>query len=302
MEKALDDLTRDGYAVIENFIDVTGVEEELKQDLIKLNPALQTSWSTYNLPVQAHKGMFQRLCSNFPALWRFRQDRKVIDLFKYLYSKLWNEDITELATSIDAFTLLPPGDYQDIKWAHTDQMIKGTYRSIQSQIVVTRSPTCYFEATPKSHLVHDMLVDQYKLDPDGIFFKYPKDDYEQIAKLIAEQSGWQIPINPPAGSIIIWLSSTIHASHCGKGLPSDPWRCVIYISMHPVNDTYKRCNLHDVIVNNDSTYHWGDLVKRIPGYYKASKYHPNIDRLMRDPKLVYDLISKPSPFINGIVT
>ena len=294
MDNVLQTLQRDGYVVIEDFFCPEGIMDSLKENLMQLNPDLRKSWTKYNLPLQAHLGMFQRLCSNFPALWQLRHNKALADVFRYLYG---TQQSAPLISSIDAFTLLPPGEYPDTQWIHTDQTICGLDRSIQSQLVVSRSPTCYFEVCPRSHILHDSIIERYCLQPNSIFFKIPKEDYSTLKAQVEQLGGaWQVKVNPPPGSLILWYSSTLHASRFGKGAPDDPWRCSVYISMHPEEDTYMRGDLSEIILNNGSTYHWGDTVIPLPRYYRDSDYNPNIARLMRHPKLVYNLIGyQPSP-------
>jgi hypothetical protein len=292
--------------------------------ICKINPQINSSsysqlletWTDYNLFPQTGSGLLQRGYSFLG--WPVRGAPIIEEIFKEAFSVLRGKPISQTITSIDGVFIRPPiapfhgADTPD--WAHLDQTASSdVFQCIQAQVVLCDT-TAGFRCSPKSFLVFEEILKRYnKLGDPGNWFMFRKEYYQDIRSLVESVGGaWQIPIIAPKGSMIFWLSSTIHSakyadessvqSLINKGIdpehPWDLWRGVVYVCQRP-KDEVDQETLHQLQIayeNNLSTNHWGKPFKPIPNRFKPNRFHPDIVRYLADPALVFDIpgLAKPA--------
>lgn len=285
--------------IINNFVKLdTGIDKD----------DISNTWIPYNLPPQTRPGLFQALVSNFPAVWSIRSHPNVRSIFEILYSDLRGEQITDFIVSSDGINIKPGciGPYtkpSSVDWPHLDQTIPNDiYKCIQGQAVLTNT-SASFVASPGSHLVFDRILKKLKIDSKSNWLKFTPDNIDVVKKMVLKAGGqWQIPILAPAGSFIIWSSTTIHSarlqSKCIMPTTKDiyrGWRGVVYVSYRPKSEftnaqLLKRISAYEL---NRSTNHWAThLFSKKPGgrYLYVNPRHPNIEAMLDDPELVYEKI------------
>ncbi len=270
---------------------------------------LEKTWITKALPPQTRAGMYQSIIANLPIVWQYRTHPKIKELFQGLYSQIRNKEVTDFVTSIDGINIKPPSPpYHNNKptddWPHLDQTIRDEMtKCIQGQIVMTNT-TAGFRCSPRSHLVHNEILDCNEVYQDDINNWSPisksKVIRNEIMDLIEEKEGhWQIPIITSKGSMIFWFSSLIHsAKYQDKNLIINPldiwseWRGIIYISYRPKEDVDLQHlqRLHQAFYENRVTNHWGDRL--FPKKTTFGNFHSRIIELINKPELFYK-ISKP---------
>jgi hypothetical protein len=307
--KCIQQFKEDGYCIITNVFSKEQCDiwvSEILQFFVLLDTGIDLenikhTWKPENLPPQTRLGLFQTLVSNIQPVWNIRSHPNVYKIFQVLYSHLRQKEILDFIVSNDGINVCP----NEIKssnnkdWAHVDQTTRhDTFRCIQGQAVLTNTTAC-FRASPKSHLIFDKMMfidDDVKKDDQW----HPIKNIQEVKRLVEENKGsWQIPLHTTAGSFIVWSSSLIHsAQHASK--IENPclddkylgWRAVVYVCYRPKEemnekDIEKRAS---TIANNRCTNHWSTKIfAKRPGMTWKLKYHPNIERLLNDPKLVYDI-------------
>lgn len=104
----------------------------------------------------------------------------------------------------------------------------------------------------------------------------------------------------PAGSLILWLSSTIHSAmpqqripmprECAKVKPATPffdWRGVVYICMRPKEEVHDFALLERALRGNLSTNHAGERIFNV-STRNAHRHAPAIQRLLEDPTRLFE--------------
>ncbi len=306
---------------------------DLYAGLSKLSPPLDKSdvgtFNRDNVPAGPRLGMMQTLVGNMPCLWKVRTDTRVRDIFETLYSDLRGKSVKDFYCSIDGMTVRPPvksfhtTDGYPSDWAHLDQTFlrkpEDIFNCIQGQCVFSKSTAC-FRASTKSHnafpaVLEALGIDGKKDNSNWAKFSNSRDNYEKIKDLVEGpdvQGSFQIPIYAPAGSMILWTSSTIHSAKTQnppvpddtkdtvleRG-PFDDWRFVAYVCYRPQADCkdghgnrLQRC-----IQENRMTNHWG--TRMFPKSVFPDHAHRNnvLDEFMKNPALVYESIPELKPVI-----
>jgi hypothetical protein len=316
-EKLIETFRSDGVAVITNvwtkaecdkYMDrIIKCFAELGTGIDKDN--LEETWTTYNLPPQTRPGLFQCLVSNFSAVWSIRSHPRVKTIFQILYSDLKGDLQDEFIVSSDGINIKPGsiGPFDNHRdWAHVDQTIPNDiFKCIQGQTVLTNT-SASFVASPRSHLVYDQILKKLKINDKTNWLKFTPEQIAKIKPMVLEVGGqWQIPILAPAGSFIVWSSTTIHSARLQNEkimpTPKDKykgWRGVVYVSYRPKNE-FSETQLKKRIMAfefNRTTNHWSThLFGKRPGgrYSYIEKRHPEIEAMLDDPLLVYEKIGTP---------
>ncbi len=166
-------------------------------------------------------GLFQCRVGNVKAAWDLRCDERVHSVFRAAYSSLRGRAVDDFTTSIDAVNVRPPvAPFYDADssrdWAHFDLTRPGmAYECVQGQVVLTDT-TAGFRCSPRSHSIYEEIQrkvmhlpetdtrDWGLLRPDA----YPA--VEEMVKAI--HGAFQIPILTRKGSMILWLSATLHSA------------------------------------------------------------------------------------------
>ncbi len=301
-EKIFEILNSDGVVIVEDIY--TENEAEAKKteimDSFQKIFHLETNrnglvFDQSKLISQSKVGLFQALVSNIQTAWDIRQDEKIINIFKYLYTKLYGFEIDDLIVSGDGINLCPPlgktyksqGD-----WAHIDQTDLSKH-CIQGQIVLSESDGC-FVCTPHSHKIMSYMIDKYNrystdLIDGGQWWKFSNSELEEIKTLLEKPELFQIPIIAKKGSMILWFSHTIHSA---RPPISIGWRTVVYVSYRPDFDyTENEIVLRkEAFEKNYTTNHWGFYHYNQKKLQSENKY---LDSLLKNPYKVYDIIYTP---------
>jgi hypothetical protein len=303
------DLKRDGLVVINNILSLTKCNDLISQTLdgfVNINPALdihniKETWTKLNLPPQVRTGLFQSIVCNMPPIVEVRENNDLIQLYKAIYSRIRETPVDELVCSIDGINIKPnelgPYNKRSSKdWAHMDQTSRREpYKCLQGQMVLSNT-TAAFRCSPHSHMVYDKILDTCGVSANNKtnWAKIPHDKYMKCKELVESVGGeWQIPIRVPAGSFIIWLSSTIHSAiHSDKKedpLQDQPWfgwRAVYYITYRPKNEFTTR-QLERIAINKETNRvmnHW--ITRTFPlgsRYIPIKDYHENIQKYILNP-------------------
>lgn len=299
-----------GVLVIEDVFTPSECREKVERihdGFTTINPTLNepTAWTKENLPPIPRAGLFQRIFGNLPPVWEIRTDPRIRHIFETVYSDLRGYEVTDFVTSIDAVNVHPPiGPYQEDSkdWAHLDQTYregdKPEHRCVQGQVVLNES-TASFRCSPKSHSIFGEILDAHgvsKTSKDNwCMFKH--ESYPLLKEAVEDAGGeWQVPIKAPTGSVILWLSSTIHSAISQSKTAvidtSDPfsdWRFVVYTCYRPKSEVdkahFKR--LQRCVEENRLTNHWGSMM-----FSKTMRFSRTSDPMMKmfvdEPEKVYD--------------
>eukprot|EP00343_Euplotes_focardii_P010542 CAMPEP_0205831402 /NCGR_PEP_ID=MMETSP0206-20130828/43984_1 /ASSEMBLY_ACC=CAM_ASM_000279 /TAXON_ID=36767 /ORGANISM="Euplotes focardii, Strain TN1" /LENGTH=364 /DNA_ID=CAMNT_0053135999 /DNA_START=15 /DNA_END=1107 /DNA_ORIENTATION=- len=258
-------------------------------------------WKEEYLPAGPRSGMYQSLFSNAPPVWEMRE--ALYPLFKEIYEE------PALLTSLDGGSIYPVGDLSSGRdWAHLDQTVTDLL-CVQGQVVMSDS-LAGFRCTPTSHKLHERFLDICNRRGDkSNWLLFNAGQLSKVKPLIREDL-WQLPIHAPAGSVILWRSTTIHSSVVspvlpamkdladqwaneagdgsakrGKGFGFRGWRAVCYISMQPKERfaPHEVHRLKDAALTGRMTNHWA--TKIFPLKYKGAKCE-EIAALLKDPRQV----------------
>ena len=229
-EQAITDaLRRDGVVAINNVLDQQECSEHMTQlvDSLKIiNPKLSARhWNQKQLPAGPRDGLFQSLVGQLPAVWSIRTHPHVRDVFTAAYSGLREESVDDFVVSADGINVQPPiGPYHDPDhdWAHLDQTIRGEpFKCVQGQVVLTNTSAC-FRCSPRSHIIYDELLDAARSPAHNTsnWCMFREGVRPTIQGYIEDAGGqYQIPVQVPQGSMILWLSSTVHSASCSNVEP-----------------------------------------------------------------------------------
>lgn len=239
-------------------------------------------WNNKFLPKQTRSGLFKNTFSNLHNVWEIRQNINIATIYANLHSifKDRNIPLSDLFVSGDAInirpTTLPISNKSTRNWAHLDQReMNNTYKCIQGQVVLNDS-SASFVCSPKSHKIYDKLITLYNKecnDLENQWWMLKDNEIIEAQKLLKEIGGyWQIPIVAPAGSLILWLSTTIHSARIQthkefetKTNPFYGWRGVVYICYHSKSSIKERNVIkqrYNAFLHNIGTNHWGQQEKQ----------------------------------------
>lgn len=242
MAEYIDDLKKNGYAVIKNVIPkkiCDKIMDKLITSLETISPELDRNdiktWKRENLPPQTKIGLFQNFLGQHSIVERVRNSRRIKRIWENIHKDLTGEE--DLICSVDGVNIKPStiGPYHkpDKDWAHLDQFKGDPFSCVQGQLVLTNT-TASFVCSPKSHLLFSETSKM--LDEKKWLIK----DVEKCKKLVEENGGeWQVPIYVEAGSVIVWFSSLVHSAKYQDGVETSEddfwhgWRGVIYLCYTP---------------------------------------------------------------------
>jgi hypothetical protein len=265
------------------------------------------NWVDENLPPQTRPGLFQALVSNFKPVWDIRSNDGISSIFEILYSNLRNKKYTidDFIVSGDGINVRPNciEDYtkNSTDWPHCDQTKReNPFLCIQGQMVLTNT-TASFVASPKSYKIYDQIMDYYKKpDEASNWLRIGDTCVNDIKKMVESIGGhWQIPIVAPAGSFIVWSSTTIHSAR--KAIKeelkdiSDPWkgwRCVVYVSYRPKEEfTETEIQIRQrAFFENRVTNHWSThIFEKRPGGKHNNSRHILIEKYIENPSEMYNI-------------
>lgn len=288
--------------------EILSVFTSLGSDLDLNDP---NTWNNYNLPVQTRPGLFQSLVPNLPIIWKTRTKSHLVDIFRNCYKNL-RDDLPndfKLISSNDGINIKHSeakpfhDNSKDLEkdWAHIDQTDSDKiFQCFQGQLVLTNT-TASFRCTPESHKYYHFIRDKYAKKGDkSNWLKFTEEERKWLKDFFTKKNiDYQIPIVAPAGSLIIWSSTTIHSAKLQdkavKTTNEDKWlgwRGIIYVSYRPRCD-FKRNEIakkKKVIEENRVLNHWGN--KTFPlmpggGYQRFVERHEAIEELTKNPKLLY---------------
>ena len=285
-----------GVVVIEDYFKFSKCNEYMKSivDWLILNSDNLTmdhkTWLGKNLPNGPRVGMMQSIISHCPTIWEIRE--KMYQLFKVL----WGDE--DLITSIDGATIYPPKKSRKTKdWPHLDQtLLEPKCICYQGEAVLTNT-TAAFVCSPKSHKIHKEILEACNKKPSkSHWLKFNKQQIEKVKRMVLNTGGkWQIPIYAPAGSLILWRSTTIHSAQriveSVVKIPNDiwlGWRGVVYVCMRPKSHLTKTelTRLRKAATEGRTTNHWGTKIFPKNGRYKVdrgeklNKLHDNPETLV----------------------
>ena len=318
-DKVTDFIKENGFVVIDNLFSKSKCDELVERTINAfqtINPELNhkdaNKWKNLDLPPQTRTGMFQSLISNINPVKEVRENENYKHIFSEIYSRIkTNYNVNdELVSSIDGLNFKPNsrGPYYKSSsskdWAHLDQTKRDEiYKCLQGQVVLSNTSAC-FVCSPKSHKLHSKILDVCNVaeKDSSNWCKIPDNKYEQCKEVVENSGGsWQVPIKAKAGSCILWFSTTIHsAKHSEKKenfIESDPYlgyRCVYYITYRPKNEfTAKQFEkIENNLSNNRNMNHWSTRTFPIlpnAGYCPKENYNKNIQKIIINPKTVYEL-------------
>jgi hypothetical protein len=239
------------------------------------------TWREEQLPPQTRFGLFQSRLGSTAAAWRVRAHPAVRDVFTKVYSGLRGARVEEFVTSIDGVNVRPPvAPFYDADdgadWAHFDLTRDAPDECVQGQAVLTDT-TAGFRCSPRSHLIYADVVRDVKgsLGDPSDWCLLPSGMYAGVrARVQALGGAFQIPIIAPKGSMILWLSATLHSAK-GQDKPVgaarvrprvlDPlhnFRVVVYVCYRPQSEVDEAhfARLMDAHRHSLSTCHSGRRV------------------------------------------
>ena len=330
-ENLFSDLQADGVVVIKNVYEKNYCDnlmdrtldnfEKLGSGVSRKN--LKKTWTDENLPCQTRFGLFQSILGHIEPVWEVRRDEKIKKIFEEMYlsgqnfttSTTKQESTLPLTVSIDAINIQPynVGPLSKINtdpdWAHLDQTIRNEpYKCIQGSVTLTNT-TAGFRCSPKSHLVHEEILDLHNFPKNATktnnWCKLKNEHLNECKNLIENKAGgqYQIPIIVPAGSLILWYSSVVHSaigkSQYERKSSADKylgWRGVFYICYRPTEEfTDKQlARRKENIEKNRSMNHWCtntfSTQSNMKFKFKIRKNcHENIEKLVERPELYYEM-------------
>lgn len=111
------------------------------------------TWKPEYLPQQTRTGLFQMLIGNLDCVWKLRGNKRIISIWKTLYSHFRNKEVNDLIVSGDGLNYHPQHvtSKRQKTWEHLDQTYCNIFKCIQGQVVLSNSDSS-FVCTPKSHL------------------------------------------------------------------------------------------------------------------------------------------------------
>ena len=332
LEKMVQDIKSDGVVVIENvytkpqcdkFMDQTMSAIENLNTGIDRN-SIKKTWKKNNLPNMSKYGLFQGILGHIEPVWEVRKNQEIKKIFEAIYRDVRGRNDQEndqekeipLTVSIDGINFQPNNvgpvaNKNDIDWAHVDQTTyNDPFKCIQGSVALSNT-TAGFMCSPKSHLVLNEIlkINEISENPPDLsnWKRYPRDKIEEIRNLVEGENSnvggkYQIPIIVPAGSLILWFSSTTHSARVKtkneKKSKDDAWlgwRGVYYISYRPTEEfSEEELDLiEENTRNNYSMNHWSTATfspfpstKFEVGLEK--NFHENIQELMGEPKLLFE--------------
>lgn len=325
-KEQLQRLRNEGILVIEDVFSAEECDKHCRNlilEMMRLSPDLKVNmetgvadtatWKACNLPPGPRSGLLQSVVSVFPTVMELRTDDRVRYIFKRAYDFLHasNYKLEEFFTSMDGINVRPHmKKYRTEKtkdWAHIDQVTRNCPElCIQGQVVLSDTTAC-FRASPKSHLVHDELLDEFGAPSGGKqWFKFTAEQCDIARKRVESIGGqWQVPIMARRGSVILWFSSVIHSAmvQTEEKLPGQDsiwrnWRMVVYVCHRPKKAIKSRKTharrLKQCLDEGRVTNHWGSNM--FPTTLMHDPVRPErLQSIVKDPKRARELFTSDVP-------
>ena len=245
MQESLDQF---GIAVVPNVLDEQSVQT-YKNDVFAAFEHLTSEWDTpfmragtheqLRVPARkmfaSHAQLFQYPPSlgQSQSVWNIRQDPRVVQVFADVHGV----PTTELLTSFDGVSMLPPPEvigigWQRGEWLHADTSYHKPRPCVQG--FVNLIDVHEGDATLTA------LLGSHKLFGDVPLNMVPDKNFTML-KTVPGLREWyedrgckQVRVQAPAGSVVLWDTKTIH-SGCNpvRGRANASWRLVVYVCMMP---------------------------------------------------------------------
>ncbi len=309
-EKLLEILKHHGVVVIKNYFSKSVCDNYMKcivEWMISKSDNLTMDYKTWigkNLFNGPRVGMMQALISHCPVIWEIR--KKMYPIFKLI----WNSD--DLITSIDGATIFPPKKIRKTNdWPHLDQtLIEPNCICYQGEVALTNT-TAAFKCSPGSHKIHKKILQICNVKPNNThWLKFNKLQIEKVKEEVIRNNGlWQIPVYCPAGSIILWKSTTIHSAQritkIPKPIQTDKWygwRGVVYVCMRPKKHFSNKelLVIKNAAIKGRTTNHWATKIFPKNSRYKIDRGE-NLNLLHEHPeKLTFNLCSLLRNLVNNL--
>lgn len=327
IDELVQTLKENGVAVITNIFDKQTCDSYMERTLECFGhlgtgitkETIKKNWKWTNLPPQSRTGMFQAVIGHIEPVWEIRKNQTIKEIFEQCYKKIKGLDESKelpLTVSIDGINIMPNSigpKYTDTTkdWVHTDQTTRDDgMKCIQGSLSFTNT-TAGFRCSPKSHLIYEQILDLNGNDKNdkSNWGKIKPEKVPEIKEMVEKIGGqYQIPIIVPAGSLILWFSTTLHSARHkirNEAESKDDawlgWRGVYYISYRPSSELTKRQkNQYEKnIKNNRIMNHWSNKTfPKNPAFrLNFDQAHPNIQKLIKNPELFYEMSGfNPSEF------
>lgn len=314
----LETFDRDGVAVLCNVFaadECADLMDRIITNMERLTPGLDRadpqSWHSSQCLPRIHGGLYQCVLSNLQAVWDARGDPRILQIFSAIYGHLRKTQVDDFIVSGDGINIKPPfqGPYHTAKtkdWAHLDQTNGSMYDCVQGQLVLCDT-TAGFRVTRGSHGVWQEVVAATG-GPGKSWRKFTEPQCIAAKQICdAAQLEWQTPVIAPAGSVILWTSSTIHSaltqstSDANSAEVWSGWRGVIYICMRPRSE-FTAAQLKKrwlAFMQNRVTNHTSlTLFPKNPmgryGPAPAAFTQEDGRNLVTSPELIYEILGQPA--------
>ena len=272
------------------------------QYLQDICPELKERPAWKHLPQGPRKGLIQSLVTVEPVT-SLRQDPRVYELWKHAYND-GRRTQGGFVQSCDGINVWPgDGRPRGKDWPHLDQTESDRlFECVQGQIVLNESTAC-FRCTPGSHRLFSEIRDITEGKDD--WNKFSDSEVKKV-KALLRKSGvtrWQERVFAAPGSIILWLSTTIHSAAVQdpdapkRDRPYDDWRCVVYTCLRPrreVSENHLK-RLKKCYDENRCTNHWGSRLFPKTFRWGCHNQPPTLKKFQDDPALVYKQFPEYKP-------
>jgi hypothetical protein len=275
----------------------------------KICPEFAANPGRSTLPAGPRPGLVQSLV-NIKPVDDLRNDPRLPPLWQAGYKP--ERQRQGFVQSRDGINVWPPpcaGEQPTEKpWPHVDQTISHNIREcVQGQIVLNAS-TAAFRCTPGSHKGYEAVSrltidDQGKSRSELKNWNIFRDKANAVRDMLVGTNvialeDWQIKIIAPPGSVILWLSTTIHSGSLHSGDVCDVsidalyfnWRCVVYMCLRPRSEVTKShlARLSKCDAENRLTNHWGSRMFPTSFWHSMPPNAPeSISKYQTNPALVY---------------
>jgi hypothetical protein len=267
-EELLQTVAQHGYCVIEGVLRASKTDEYLERfydayaslhhvnadgttEALGLDPRHPATLTRDKIPPYKGNGII-----NVPGVCALRVSEDVrADADVTRVFALWH-DTDELVTSFDRASLFAPNQAREGLAPHVDANARqperaARERTLQSAVILHTNAT----ATDQGFVVwpgHHNDIGKWNRRGDA-----PNRDWCTIADEWLDELGTGFVINPPAGSQIVWLSTTVHGNTSGTRQAS-VGRVAIYVSKAPAGNvstearaTLVRARLHHTTLGHD---------------------------------------------------
>ena len=201
----------------------------------------KTTWSEfYKLPLKKSM-LLQHWIGHLQTVWDIRQHETTCSIF----AGLWNTTPDNLLVSFDGISASLPPETTKKGWYHRAD--KSLHSDQSSRKIGLQCIQGFFnlydvnegDATltilEGSNQLHAAFFVQFNLNVEGDWFKLDNPDHQAF---FAERGCRQTCVQVAAGSIVLWVSRTMHAGIQPQQTRAAPnKRMVVYVSMIPKERT-----------------------------------------------------------------